>query len=74
MNQRQYPHRFAVDLIHQAIAFVRDQLAGPGNLSRLAQHGVLGDEVNFLQKPFTLQELATKVRDVLADAARFDPG
>ena len=28
MNQRQYPHRFAVDLIHQAIAFVRDQLAG----------------------------------------------
>ena len=40
MNQRQYPHRFAVDLVHQAIAFVRDQLAGPGNLSRLAQHGV----------------------------------
>ena len=39
MNQRQYPHRFAVDLIHQAIAFVRDQLAGPGNLSRLAQQG-----------------------------------
>ena len=24
MNQRQYPHRFAVDLVHQAIAFVRD--------------------------------------------------
>lgn len=46
MNQRQYPHRFAVDLIHQAIAFVRDQLAGPGNLSRLAQHGVLDGDVS----------------------------
>ena len=41
MNQRQYPHRFAVNLVPEAVAFVRYQLAGPGILSRLAHHGVL---------------------------------
>ena len=40
----------------------------------VAQRGARGDDVHFLQKPFTLQELATKVRDVLADAAPIDPG
>ena len=32
----------------------------------VAQRGVLGEGVNFLQKPFSLQELAVKVREMLA--------
>lgn len=35
----------------------------------VAQRGALGDDVHFLQKPFTLQELATKVSALLAKAA-----
>ena len=31
----------------------------------IAHHGVLDDSVNFIQKPFTSQDLATKVREVL---------
>jgi two-component system cell cycle sensor histidine kinase/response regulator CckA len=31
----------------------------------LAHHGVLEDGVQFLQKPFTIQNLAEKVREVL---------
>ena len=40
----------------------------------VAQRGALGDDVHFLQKPFTLQELATKMRAVLAEAAPIKPG
>jgi signal transduction histidine kinase len=32
----------------------------------IAQHGVLEEEMNFLQKPFSRKELSTKVREVLA--------
>ena len=39
----------------------------------VAQRGALGDDVHFLQKPFTLQELATKVSAVLAEAAPINP-
>lgn len=31
----------------------------------IAPHGVLDESVNFIQKPFTLDELADKVRVVL---------
>ena len=31
----------------------------------IAQHGVLAEGINFIQKPFSLRELATKVREVL---------
>jgi len=31
----------------------------------MAQHGVIKENVNFIQKPFSLQGLATKVRELL---------
>ena len=31
----------------------------------IGQHGVLGEEISFLQKPFTPQKLAEKIRMVL---------
>jgi hypothetical protein len=31
----------------------------------IAQHGVLGEGVNYIQKPFTVDGLARKVREVL---------
>jgi YesN/AraC family two-component response regulator len=31
----------------------------------IAQHGVLHSDVNFIQKPFTVKELAVRVREVL---------
>jgi PAS domain S-box-containing protein len=31
----------------------------------IAHHGVLDDDVHFIQKPFTLKELAAKVREIL---------
>jgi len=31
----------------------------------IAHHGVLDKGVNFIQKPFTLKDLATKIREVL---------
>ena len=31
----------------------------------IAHHGVLEEGVHFIQKPFSMQNLATKVRDVL---------
>lgn len=31
----------------------------------IAHHGVLEEGVNFIQKPFMIQELAVKVREVL---------
>jgi len=34
----------------------------------IAQYGVLNEGVNFIQKPFSLRDLATKVRDVLESA------
>ena len=34
----------------------------------LAQHGVLEKNVHFIQKPFVLKELATKVASALSDA------
>ena len=37
VNQRQYPHRFARDFVHQTIALVGNQLAGSLNRSRPAQ-------------------------------------
>jgi PAS domain S-box-containing protein len=33
----------------------------------IAHHGVLDEGVNFIQKPFTMQDLATKLRNVLVD-------
>ena len=35
----------------------------------VVQHGALGDNVAYLQKPFTLNELADKIRDLLAKPA-----
>ena len=52
MNQCQYPHCFAVDLIHQAIAFVRDQLAGAGNPPRLATMGMLSQQGGCVAEQF----------------------
>jgi FixJ family two-component response regulator len=31
----------------------------------IAQHGMLDEEVHFIQKPFSIQALAAKVRQVL---------
>jgi hypothetical protein len=31
----------------------------------IAHHGVLGEGVNFIRKPFLMMELASKVREVL---------
>jgi two-component system, cell cycle sensor histidine kinase and response regulator CckA len=31
----------------------------------IANQGVLDEEVNFIQKPFSMQSLSTKVREVL---------
>jgi PAS domain S-box-containing protein len=33
----------------------------------IAHHGVLDEGVHFIQKPFSMQDLATKIRDVLVD-------
>jgi signal transduction histidine kinase/ActR/RegA family two-component response regulator len=33
----------------------------------IAHHGVLDEGVNFIQKPFTMQDLAAKIRNVLVD-------
>lgn len=33
----------------------------------IAHHGVLDEGINFIQKPFTMQDLATKIRAALAD-------
>ncbi|MEE8441382.1 MAG: hybrid sensor histidine kinase/response regulator, partial [Spirochaetia bacterium] len=33
----------------------------------IADRGVIDEGVNFIQKPFTIQELATKVRQALDD-------
>ncbi len=33
----------------------------------IAHHGVLDEGVHFIQKPFTMQDLATKIRNVLQD-------
>jgi len=35
----------------------------------IAQHGILDEGINFLQKPFTVQNLTQKVRQVLDDPA-----
>lgn len=35
----------------------------------IVNHGMLGDEINYLQKPFTLLKLAVKVRQVLGGEA-----
>lgn len=36
----------------------------------IAHHGVLDEGVNFIQKPFTLKDLSTKVRNVLDEASQ----
>lgn len=41
MDQGQYPQRFAVDFVYQAIALVRDEFSGAGNLPGAAQRRVL---------------------------------
>lgn len=41
VNQGQHPHGFAADFVHQAIAFMRHQLAGSLNLSRPPQLRVI---------------------------------
>jgi len=33
----------------------------------IAHHGLLDEGVHFIQKPFTMQDLATKIRNVLMD-------
>jgi len=33
----------------------------------IAQNGILDDGVNFIQKPFTMRELAVKVREALSN-------
>jgi DNA-binding response OmpR family regulator len=35
----------------------------------IAHHGVLNEDVNFLQKPFSMKELIAKVREVLGQEA-----
>ena len=34
----------------------------------IAKQGVVGNGVNFIAKPFSLQSLAVKIREVLADS------
>jgi DNA-binding NtrC family response regulator len=38
----------------------------------IAHHGVLDPGVNFIQKPFSIKDLAVKIREVLGDADRSD--
>jgi two-component system, cell cycle sensor histidine kinase and response regulator CckA len=37
----------------------------------IAHHGVLDEGVHFIQKPFTMQDLASKIRNVLVDEKPF---
>ena len=39
----------------------------------IAHHGVLDEEVNFIQKPFSLQELTRKVRETLGTGSFLQP-
>lgn len=43
MDQCQNPHRVVLDFIDEAVARVRDQLAGAGDLARLAEPRVVGE-------------------------------
>jgi hypothetical protein len=40
----------------------------------IAHHGVLDKDVQFINKPFSMQELAVKLRTVLGTANNFDSG
>lgn len=71
VNQGQQPHGFAADFVHQAIAFMWDQLAGSMNLSWQPQLRVFGQSSGRIAKELIYASSRSRVvgRDVVPNVS-----